>query len=94
LGGVLVKSYVETNSETGMKTLFCFYHIANFDEVISQALKEHGLEHGKVQIVCKPIKDPERCKHGMMSASVCHFCKGGQPSKDNGGKLPSWLKNQ
>jgi hypothetical protein len=81
------KSYVKDG------VLYCFYEIANFDQVISEALKEHGLEaDGKIQIICKPLPDPDRCIHGMMSASVCHFCKGGQPSKDTGGKLPSWLK--
>jgi len=39
------KSYVKDG------VLYCFYEIANFDEVISQALKEHGLEAGKIQII-------------------------------------------
>jgi hypothetical protein len=80
------KSYVKDG------ILFCFYEIANFDEVIESALQEHNLEPGKVQIICKPVEDSERCKHGMMNREVCHYCKGGKPTKDHGGSLPAWLK--
>ena len=82
------KSYVKNG------VLYCFYEIANFEEVITEALKEHNLEPGKIQIICKPVEKPERCKHGMMSAEVCHFCKGGKPTKNNGGSLPEWLKTK
>jgi hypothetical protein len=89
------QSHIETNPDTGQKILTCYYQngTAMFNDIIEAALRDHGLSYGEVhQIICKPLPDPDRCKHGMMSASVCHYCKGGQPSKDSGGKLPSWLK--
>jgi hypothetical protein len=52
------KSYIKNG------VLYCFYEIVNYSEVIESALKEHGLEHGKIEIICKPAKDT-RCKRGI-----------------------------
>ena len=44
------KSYIKDG------VLYCFYELSNFNEVIESALKEHGLEHGKIQVICKPVE--------------------------------------
>jgi hypothetical protein len=93
-GGMVKKSHVETNPNTGEKILHCYYKkgFACFDEIINRAYEAHGIEPGSgVQVICKPYES--RCIHGMMSADVCHFCRGGSPSKDHGGSLPAWLKS-
>ena len=79
------KSYIKNG------VLYCFYEIANYSEVIESALKEHGLEHGACEIICKPLKDPEQCKHGL-TEETCSFCRGGVPTETRGGKIPDWLK--
>jgi hypothetical protein len=73
-----VKSYVETDPKTGQKTLFCFYQIANYSEVIETALREHNLTAGKVNVLCKPVES--RCVHGMIKGT-CYYCLGNKPTK-------------
>ncbi len=38
-------------------TLICFYTDGNYNQAITEALKQHGLERGEVQVVCKPEPD-------------------------------------
>ncbi len=81
----MTDSYVECG------TLYCFYSNGNYDTAITEALEEHGLERSKVQIICKPVKEPEPCKHGLTLAS-CHYCRGGKVTQESGGKLDAYLK--
>jgi hypothetical protein len=78
------KSYMEDG------VLYCFYPEGTcmFDDVITAAYEAHNIEPGACQVICRPFEN--RCKHGL-TAQTCFYCRGGEPTKDNG-TSPNWLK--
>ena len=44
-------SYIQNN------VLYVYYEVANYNEVITQAYKDHGIEPGTMQVICKPAGD-------------------------------------
>jgi len=60
-----MKSRIEVNPETGLKSLIVFYNSESddFNEAINQALDFHNIREGKISVIALP--ENSTCQHLM-----------------------------